>query len=237
MIKSYFPEKGSLKSIAALKPSEALKLYSLSHSTLETLQAEYSNDLYFAIDNDLNLDLLPKLYEKVLTTTEADRIKTLYRILYPNYDMHHFSLLAQKANNAVLYGQLFHCKGSRQTKNSIFTATWSVNSSGHFSKQICQINYFIRHSVIMTHTETHQTTKAQHIFCYVSWYEKHSKHDWFGASATICKTMVEDECCYSYIPIQRFLSQCAFGTLPLQFEGSPTETVLVAIPLPSPLYI
>ena len=195
ILNSYFPEKGSLKSTSPLETSEAIKLYSLSHFTLETLQAKYSNELYFAIDSDLTLDLLPKLYEKVLTTTEADRIKNLYCILYPNYDINHFSLLAQQSNNTVLYG-------NRLTKNSIFTATWSANSSDHFSKQICRVNYFIRHSVVMTNIETHQTIKARHIFCYVSWHEKHNKHDWFGTSATICKTSVEDECCYNYIPLQ-----------------------------------
>ena len=235
ILSSFFPEKGTLKSNGVLTTAEALKLHSLSNSSLETLQAEYPNDLYFSIDSDVTL--LPKLYEKVLTTIEAARIKSLYNILYPNYHIQHFSLLAQKSNNVILYGQLFHCKNNRQAKNSIFTAYWPANSNNLSSKRICQINYFIQHSIIMKSTVTQQTVTAQHLFSYVSWYKEHSKYDWFGTSATVCKTTTEEDSCYNYIPLQRLLCPCAFGTLPLQFEDNVTETVLVAVPLSSPLHV
>ena len=75
------------------------------------------------------------------------------------------------------------------------------------------------------------------IFGDVSWHKEHYKHDWFGNSATICKITTEDECCYNYIPLQRLLCHCAFGTLPVKFEDYVTETVLVGISLPSPSYM
>ena len=217
---SYFPEKGSLKSTSPLETSEALKLYSLLHSILETLQAEYSNELYFAIDCDLTLDLSLKLCEKVLTTTETDRIKNLYCKLYPNYEINHFTLLVQKSNNAVLYG-------NRLTKNSIFTATRSANSSDHFSKQVCRVNYFIRHSVVMINIR-----QLKDVIFFVMFLGMKSTVNMTGLE--LLQLSVKLRLKMNAIMIT---FHCAFCTLPLQFEGSVTETVLIPIPLPSPMYV
>lgn len=85
--------------------------------------------------------------------------------------------------------------------------------------------------------QTQQVIKATHTFCHVSWFKIHSNCDWFGKSAIVCELFTEPECFYSYIPLQHLLYPCAFGTIPVQFSEGTNETVFVAIPLSSPLYL
>ena len=69
-----------------------IKLYILSHYSLWYLPFE--NELHFASDD---VKLLPKEYERVLTTNEVLRLKNLlcYSTLH-TYHLDHFSLFVQQ---------------------------------------------------------------------------------------------------------------------------------------------
>ena len=76
-----------------------------------------------------------------------------------------------------------------------------------------------------------------HILCHVSWFKAHTKYDWFGHSAIVCQTDVEEDCYINFIPIQCFIAPCTFGYIPVKSNSELTETVFVAVTLPSQLCI
>ena len=96
---------------------------------------------------------------------------------------------------------------------------------------------FLKHSVTLSQKLGGDIYKSVHILCHVSWFKAHMKYDWFGHSAVVCKTEFEEESFVNFIPMQRFIVPCAFGYIPVTFDSEITETVLVAIPLPSQLCI
>jgi len=229
-----FSEKGTLK-VDPLSIETAAKLYALSHNSLESLPIE--NQLHFASTEDVKL--LAKVYERVLTLSEATQLKQIYSVIYPRpvYHLTHFPLFVQQSNTVTSFGQLFSSKKSRSSRNSVFIAHWPTAVSNDSFKRVCQINYFIQHVVTIKIIQTEQTIKATHTFCHVSWFKKHQHCDWFGTSAIVCQRVTENESCYNYIPLQRLLYPCAFGTIQVEFSRDGNETVFVAIPLSSPLYI
>ena len=230
-------EKRIIKSNEEISMETTVKIYQLSSCSFTELQRIYSQQLYFSIDDCEHLDLLPKIYERVLNATEANYIKMIYSILYPSYEVTHFPLVIQQSNSAALCGQLFHSKKCKGTKSSVFTANWSVSSSTDFLDQrIGQINYFLKHDISLKCVHTQKTTKTTHVFAHNSWFKKHVHHDWYGCSAIICETDTEDECCLNYIPLQRLEAPYAFGELEIDFDLDNLQTVFVAIPLPSTLY-
>ena len=177
-----FSEKGALK-VDTLPTETAIKLYILSHYSLRSLPFE--NELHFASDN---VKLLPKVYERVLTTNEVLHLKRIYSVIYPTYHLDHFSLFVQESNTATLFDQLFSSKKSRSPRNSVFLADWPTANTDS-CKRVCQINCFIQHTVTMKIIEIQQILKAVHTFCHVSWFKNHQNCDWFGKSAIIVKNL------------------------------------------------
>ena len=99
-------------------------------------------------------------------------------------------------------------------------------------KRICRIDYFLKHTIILSHIETSTLVTSTHLLCHVSWFKVHTKEDWFGNSAIVCKNKIEEESLFSFIPLQRLIAPCTFGYFTLKFDLDTSETVLVAIPLP-----
>jgi len=130
--------KGSLK-IESASPGIVVKFNILAESNLETLQGTYNN-IYFSVEK--GIDLLPKVYEKVLSVNQANNIKQLYSLLYPNYGIKNFSFFYEESNSATLFGETYNSVNSRTNKNSVYIANWLPNLDSSFSKQVCQIQFF-----------------------------------------------------------------------------------------------
>ena len=234
LFNSFNIAKGSLKAEFP-NPAAVVQLDTLIHSNLETIQTT-CNYVCFSVDKET--DLLPKVYEKVLSSTQVECIKQLFSLLYPNFYIKHFSLFYEESSSAVLLGETRNSVNSRTNKNSIYLINWLINpESLNFAKRICQINYYLKHSITLSLKDSDTIYKCVHILCHVSWFKPHEKHDWFGHSAIVYKTDFEQESYLNFIPIQRLISVCAFGHIPVKFDSENTETVLIAIPLPSQLCI
>ena len=131
--------KGSLKAESA-SPDAVVKYDALTNSSLETLQSTHSN-VYFCIEK--GNELLPKVYEKVLSSNQVKYLKQLYSLLYPNYDLKHFSMFYEQSSSAVLLGETYNSINSRTNKNSVYLANWFTSGdSPTFAKRVCQIQYF-----------------------------------------------------------------------------------------------
>lgn len=222
-------EKGSLK-VEEVVPDTINKLNALSNYTLVELQTAFNDTLYFCIENGINL--LPKVYEKVLSLEQVSHMKQFYSLLYPKHSMVHFSHFYEYSTSASLFSESYN-SGSK--RNSIYISLWSGNcnsSSNNFVKRVCRINYFLKHAATLSHIETSSTVSSTHILCHVSWYKTHVKADWFGQSAIVCRNELEKESLFSFIPLQRLMAPCAFGYFTLKFDSDTSETVLVAVPIP-----
>ena len=66
----------------------------------------------------------------------------------------------------------------------------------------------------------------------VHWFERHENFAWFGSSAMVCSPFKEEDESYSFIPEQRIVSLCIYGSISISFTNQhQSETVLVAVPL------
>ena len=103
---------------------------------------------------------------------------TLLKSLYPTYDIEHFSLFSLQSNSAVLLSQVFNSKHSRNTRNSVYIASWPTDTGSiNCFMRACQINYFLRHNISTKHKISGKILKSSHILCYVSWFKRHVKQE------------------------------------------------------------
>ena len=160
-------------------------------------------------------------------------IRELYMLLYPNYEIEHFSYFYMKSKSATFLGEAYE---SSPNRNSVFVAFWPSDVELNVSKKICQIIKFIKHKVTLKHTEIEISQEAVHIFCQVRWFKDHSHKNWFGHSAFVCKNEQEEESFASFIPLQRLIARCAFGNFKLSFDSEEIETVFVTVPMPMHWY-
>lgn len=221
-------EKGSLK-VEEVSPDQIVKLNALSHYTLEELQSTCNNTVSFSAETGINL--LPKVHEKVLPLGQVNHIKQIYSLLYPNYNITHFSHFYEYSTSASLLGETYNSGNSR---NSVYISLWpeSSNAINNMIIRVCRINFFLKHIVTLSHIETSSLINPIHLLCHVSWFKGHTKRDWFGHSAIVCKNETEEESLLDFIPLQRLMAPCAFGFFTLKFDLDTSETVLVAIPIP-----
>ena len=167
---------------------------------------------------------LPPMGEKVLSRVEVSQLQQVYGQLYPRQTTTHFSLLYMHYKKVLLGDELL---GSGE----VIMAYWpgSGSSLSNIDYSACRagiIKYFLKHSIKLDYNNTDKT----HLFCYVTWKQKHPLYNWFGKSAIVSSTLneVEDGCCF--MPIQRIAFRCASGELPIDF-GEITERVLIASPV------
>lgn len=90
--------------------STVLKFHLMAQSPLESLQLN-KDHLFFATEDGARL--LPTIHEKILQNNMSDELKNFYIMLYPGYDIEHFSLFSLQSNSAVLLSQVFNSKNSR----------------------------------------------------------------------------------------------------------------------------
>ena len=144
--------------------------------------------------------------------------------------MIHFSHFYEYSKSASLLSESYNSGNSR---NSVYISLWPGNSnSTNLVKRVCRINFFLKHTVTLSHIENSSTINPIHILCHVSWFKIHAKAHWYGQSAIVCKNEMEEESLFSFIPIQRLMAPCAFGFFNLKFDLDTSETVLVAVPIP-----
>ena len=65
------------------------------------------------------------------------------------------------------------------------------------------------------------------MFAYVRWKQFHPYKTWYGASATVCIDMFEEQRSCRFLPVQRIACRCAYIVLPVTF-GDMVETVFIA---------
>ena len=167
---------------------------------------------------------LPPMREKVFSSVEADELKQIYRQLYPSQTLSFFSLLYMHHKKVLLGNELLK-------SGEVVMAYWPGigNSLSDIDYSTCRVgivNYFLNHTIKLDNNEKNRS----HLFCYITWKQRHPMSNWFGKSAIVSSTLneIKNGCCY--MPIQRMAFRCASGELAVDFEGM-REHVFVASPV------
>ena len=198
-----------------------------SRAQYEKLHSNYS------IDHDSKIIyLLPPLFSGVLTLNEICKFRAVYKFMYPNVNIIHFSPFYVSAKKCDMAGELFTSCNTRE-RSSVITAYWPVESLTdplEKSFQVGTIIQFLKHKIkVNTHDKTEE---LMHIFCRIKWSIKHNQQKWYGSSALLCTNITYGESACSFIPIQRIAHHCAYGHLDVVIPPHRTsQKVFVAIPI------
>ena len=167
---------------------------------------------------------LPPMGEKVFSSVEANELKQIYKQLYPGQTLSFFSLLYMHHKKVLLGNELLK-------PGEVVMAYWpgTGNSLGDIDYSTCRVgivNYFLEHTIKLDNNQNNRS----HLFCYITWKQRHPMSNWFGKSAIVSSTLNEVENRCSYMPIQRIAFRCASGELAVDFENM-REHVFVASPV------
>ena len=177
--------------------------------------------------------LIHPVKEKVFESTLADQLLKLYSILYPQYQVEQFSHFYLKSKRASFCDEIFGSFQSISEKASIIMAYWptvagTINHQESLPLSVGRIQYFIEHSVRLT--KDGLTTKENHYFAYVLWYTHHAQWDSYGSSCIISHPTLHTPCLFSFLPLSRIYSKCAYGHHSIEINGV-TDTVFIASPI------
>ena len=199
--------------------------------------SQYSLDKIasFEFSTNLGIDLLQPYYQDVFNSDVAEQLESIYKLLYPNYNVSSISRFYRKFGHATIAGDLIgsHLPGQNSRTSSVVMAYWpsttrtSLLNIDYSRMQVGVVQYFISH--ILQYREMNVEKREEHVFAYVKWKKRHPHYDWFGLSATVCINSYESETCFSMLPIQRIARRCATIVLPIDF-GDLSETVLLPAP-------
>lgn len=212
--------KGSVK-----ETENAIHTFSLMN--LATV-CEFEAVSFQVSGSDPKIKMIPPLYNKVLSSRDTIQLQAIYKQLYPQLSISFMSRFYHRCKRVVLGNEVL---GSTNVKQAVIMAYWpgtgcSLANIDYTQCRVGVVQNFIKHTVSFAP----DGRNAEHLFCFVSWKQRHPFHDWFGHSAIVASTdtEVEDACCF--MPVQRIAYRCAHGQISLNF-GAHTETVFVASPI------
>lgn len=214
-------DSGSLLESSCDDNDRILKLRSIAE--YDRLQSDYSiNDL---------VKVLPPMFRKVLTTSEAFKLQAVYAYIYPNINIIHFSQFYTSAKKCIMAGELF-------STLSVITAFWPVESFTTIDRelQVGQIKRILKHTMIVS--ENNNNIHKTHVFCEVHWYMQHSHKGHYGSSAIVCTPITYATSSCSFIPIQRISHQCSYAKLNVTIPPHHScEQIIVVVPVKSTFYL
>ena len=181
-------------------------------------------------ESDSYIQLLPPIREGVLTTSQKAKLLDVYKFLYPDINISHFSSFFEHSRCCVMAKEMFTTASSKE-RSSVVMAVWPTESfSDNMEKQVGRIQQIIHHTITIFCSG--KLEKRHHIFCFMEWYIKHSQENWYGTSATMCTNIRYTESSCSYLPIQRISDRCAYGNLNITIPPrNSSEEVFVTIPI------
>lgn len=181
---------------------------------------------------------LPPLHEKVLPTELYRQLKSAYEQLYPSQEIVHMPYFYLECGRILLGGDIIGSvkPGPNNYSSSVIHAHWPA--SGDLLRVDCHewmrvgvIQYYLKHSIKVSDSESHVAKQLTHIFSYVHWRCLHPHETWFGVSATVGSMDTEILSVNCFLPAQRIAHRCAFANVQISFPTH-TEKVLVTCPIP-----
>ena len=122
--------------------------------------------------------------ENVLSSVEASHLQLIYEQLYPaaGQTLMFFSLLYIHYKKVKLGNELLG-------PGEVVMAYWpgigsSLANIDYLTCRVGVIKYFLKHTVNFEQNQTNLT----HLFCYVTWKQRHPMYNWFGKSAIVSST-------------------------------------------------
>ena len=201
-------------------------LYVFSLITLASVR-EFGSHSYAISSFTKLIYPIPPIHEKIFTMRKEEQLKMIYRQLYPEKLISHFSKFYHQCKR-IQYGN--EIIGSCN-KEGVIMAYWpgsgnSLNNIDYSNLQVGIVQYFFKHFISFDNS----SERHSHLFCYVLWKHPHVFNQNFGQSVVITSTFNESEGVCCFMPVQRIIYRCASGELQTTI-GSTTDTVFYACPI------
>ena len=193
--------------------TSVLRMHNLAQSDIGTSDYHVSS-----------LDEIPPIKQYVLTCDEIENLQEIYKMLYPTLQVTHIRRVCYKVQKVCVCGKMITSAQGNTYRNSCVSAFWKPPSSSdprHANSPERRIGHIQKHVIITEHGE------IQHLVAVVNWLKKHPHEMYFGSSCSD----IERGSSICYIPVQRLLSRCCFGSIIIHPPTGPEKTV-VAIPIP-----
>ena len=176
-----------------------------------SLPVQEENLCFALASKNSSCQFISPFTEKVFTPDSYKRLSSFYHQLYPKVHFAQIPRFFQCIKKVVMFGQPITSVLSASEVSNVVMAIWSGHDFSVTKKCIGQIQYFIQHTVsciIMGKVE-----KFEHTLAFVKWYKEHEHSNWFGSSVVVSQSQFEpDSVFHQYIPIQRILCRCAYGS-------------------------
>ena len=186
---------------------------------------------------DHTVSILSPSCRRVLDADNVSKLELLYQQLYPNLNIVSVSPFYFHSGRAMLCGDILGSVMSATScqSSSTIMAFWplrhcTVSSIDCVKMRVESVPYFCKHQLTIC-TADDETTHLSHLFAFVSWYERHSHDNWYGASVTVCTNNFEPTSTFSFIPIQRIFAVGAYCRSEASFSRF-NEIVFVSAPVP-----
>ena len=229
--------------LAALKPSDkkTSTMPSLHYADTDCLRLLNISTAHlpgtsFVVDHTVSI--LSPSRRRVLDADSISKLELLYQQLYP--DLNIISPFYLHAGRAILCGDILGSvmNATSCQSSSTIMAFWplchgNVSSIDYVRMCVGCIQYFCKHQLTIS-TADSETSHLPHLFAFVCWYERHTHHNWYGASATVCTNSFEPTSIFSFIPIQRIFAVGAHCQTEASFSGY-NDDVFVSAPVPMKL--
>ena len=207
-----------------------LDSYSESILELQSLaRGDIHSDYSVKLPNSC-IEILPPIYEGMLTTNQVNKIQSVYTFLYPQMEVAHFSHFYEYSNRCIMAGEIFTTSSSAE-RSSVITAIWPTESlTDNRNLQVGCIKKFINHAVkVYSGIGNTSVEEKHHIFVlFTSSTAKKTGMD--GVSAKVFNNITYAKSACSYMPIQRIAHECAYGKLNVTIPPQHLE-LFIAIPI------
>lgn len=167
--------KGSLQETNHLEILSLIQLATVVNLNIMSFQLPSSS---------ICIKIIPPIYEKVLSTVEANHLRSFYQQLHPTTSLEFFSLFYTYCKKVVFVNDVFE---SGLVKMAYWAGNGnSINTINYSTCRVGVIQYFLKHSIKFAGDSI-----CTFILCYIKWKQLHPFFDFYGKSTIVSSTLDE----------------------------------------------
>lgn len=128
------------------------------------------------------MPMLYRKYEHLFDSYEVESLTTVYQTLYPGVSLH-IPMRHERFHQLRVFGETFISLKSKGSQSSAVCANWAgVGGNIATANEVLRVSlvqYFFRHTILLSVSASTESKKVKHISARVSWYKPHPRENWF----------------------------------------------------------